>query len=431
MKKLLLILLILSVGLSSCKKSRDKIQPLAAKGSISGVVRPSVSVTGVTASATINGQPVTYNTTIEASGAFKFPEVTEGVYMINFLPTPGYAVSSRSVTVTAGQNTDMGNINFSLAAGGISGTFSPAGLATSMIITYTSGSTYTSTFWNSVNSSGVIKAEYLQVGTYIVSFSDVPGYVTPTSQTITVTNGQTTDLGTIIFQKASAASISGTVTPASAAASITVSRMRFLFNGALPAQTYTATPDGSGHFTVAGLDAAYYYDIAVTPVAGNGLNAPNKIRIFLPSGQDVDLGSLEQTTIPPPYPLSYNQDGALINTTLITGSYAAGKLTLTQAATISGNSNNITLVLNKVTGAGDYPCNGTTGSRITLQTTYSSSDPLDWESNAPGGDGLIKITAFDQIHQTVSGTFTANLARGAIVKKITNGTFVNLHYSKP
>jgi hypothetical protein len=428
MRKLILLLLIVTAGLSGCKKNQVQPELLPAKGSISGVIQPAGAATGISASVVHNGLITTYQATIDAAGVFKFTGLEADVYVVNFLTTSSFAASSSSVTVLAGQNTDMGNITFSPAQGSITGTVSPVGVATGLYISYTvSGSTIKSLLSSAINAACAIQAN-LQPGTYTISFGDVPGYVTPPGQTITVSAGKATDLGTVTFLKAKPASISGSVTPAGAATSITISRLAFVFAAAIPAQTYTVTTDGSGHFSAAGLDAAYYYDITVNPVSAGGLVAPNKIRIFLPGGQDVDLGSLELTATAPPVQLAYSDNGTPVSIPLVTSSAAAGQLSITQPVSMNGAY--FGLVINQMNGTGDYPCNGTMGSRIILRTAYSG-DPIDWQSNAVGGDGLIRITAFDPVHQTVSGTFTATLAYGANVKKITNGAFVNVHYSKP
>lgn len=430
MKKLLLFVLIITAGLSGCKKDQPTTSPDPLKGSICGVISPADAVTGISASATINGQLVTYNIAADASGTYKFDGLTAGVYTITFLPAANYVGSSQQVTVATGQNTDVGKLTFSTGQGSISGTLSPAGLLTGLFITYTSGGyTIKSMLSNSLSSSGAIHMDPLSAGTYTVSFSDVMGYITPAAQTIQVKAGQTTSLGTVTFQKAKPGSISGTVFPANTAADITIARLVPFVSGLIPDQTFSAMPGGNGHFSQTSLEANYYYDITVNPVAGSTLKAPNKIRVFLPTGQAIDLGTLTLTAMPPPSPLSYAVNAAQFDIPLAFATNKGGSLTLVQPVTTGGNI--LTLVIGNVTGVGDYACNSSTGSAITLQTNSTSNMPPQWQSNAAGGDGLIKVTAFDPIHQTITGTFTATVIFGTNTQKITNGTFTNVYYSKP
>ena len=428
-EKLLLFAMILAASFSACKKDQKNQGIEPAKGSISGVINPAGAVTGITASVPINGQPVTYHATADASGNYKFDGLAAGAYTIAFLPAANYVGSSRQITVTAGQHTDMGNITFSIGQGSISGTLSPAGLLTGLFMTYTSGGyTMKSLLANSLNSSGVMKADHLAAGTYTVSFEDVMGYITPAAQTIRVNAGQKTSRSTVTFEKAKPGSISGTVSPAGAAASITIAHLVPFVSGLIPDQTFSATPDGSGHFSLTRLDANYYYDITVNPVAGGTLKAPNKILVFLPTGQAIDLGVLALTAMLPPSPLSYAVNAAPFDIPLVFASKQGGSLTIVQPVATVGNI--LTLVIGNVTGVGDYTCNSSTGSAITLQTNSTSDIPPQWQSNAAGGDGLLKVTALDPVHQTISGTFTATVVFGANTKKFTNGAFVNVHFSK-
>lgn len=429
MKKLLTLLLITCAVWSGCKKSPVQTDPEPARASIYGTFRPVDALTGITASATINGQPVTLQAKTYAYGGFNLEGLVAGTYMISFLTSAAYVPFSTTVTLSPGQALNLGDVLVSPAQGAISGTVSPAGLPTSLTVGYHVGGAISSTSSsNSISSSGAFYAGHLTVGTYTISFSDVPGYVTPPGQTISVVNGQTTDLGNVTFQKAQPASISGTVTPAGAAASVTVSRLAFLYTAAIPAQTFTATPDANGHFSVTGLDAAYTYDITVNPAPGSTLNAPNKIRLFLPSGQATDLGNLELTATPASAPISYDQGSTSVIVPTVTASYANGKLTISQFPALSGS--NISLVINNLNGTGDYACSTASGSRITL-ITRRNPDPINWESNGSGGDGLIRVTAFDPVHQTLSGTFSATLVNNPGTIRLTNGAFNHIHYSKP
>ncbi|TSJ36493.1 hypothetical protein FO440_21925 [Mucilaginibacter corticis] len=428
MKKLLHFACLLLLTFAGCKKDSQTQTPEPAKGSISGMLQVPGSMSSITASATINGQPVNYTTKADASGSFKFSGLPAGVYSIDFVPGGALIASSVTATIYAGQNIDLGTIYTYVGSGKITGTFSPAGLTTGIFISYTtSDGTVRSMLSNALTTSGTIQAN-LPPGTYTITFSDVWGYITPPAQTIKVSNGQTTDLGAIVFEKAKTGSISGTVIPANASSSITIARLGAILTALGPVQTFTINADAAGHFRLGDLDGAYYYDISVNPAAGSSLNAPVKIRIFLPSGQDMDLGNLELTSSPALPQLSYFRDNQTVSIPLVTADLVSRQLTIAQPRDIHGAYFGLTL--NNVTAPGDYICNGTTGSSITLATDSHSDYPLNWESNSAGGSGLIKVTAFDPVHQTISGTFTATLAFGGNITNITSGAFVNVHYSK-
>lgn len=80
--------------------------------------------------------------------------------------------------------------------GSIKATVSPAGSATNMRITQ--GNTVLEI---SPNGSGVFQADNLQAGDYSVSFTPATGFQAPVTRNVTVTAGNTADLGTITLSQ--------------------------------------------------------------------------------------------------------------------------------------------------------------------------------------------------------------------------------------
>ena len=80
--------------------------------------------------------------------------------------------------------------------GSIKAAVSPAGAATNMRLTQ--GST---TLEITPNSNGIFQADNLQAGDYAVTFTPATGFQAPAARNVTVTGGNTTDLGTVTLMQ--------------------------------------------------------------------------------------------------------------------------------------------------------------------------------------------------------------------------------------
>lgn len=448
MKKFLLILFLLNAFLFSCKKEKDSntTTPTGSgtgttattsngtnttTGSISGSCSPAGAATGITATVVVNGQMVTYNATPDNNGGFEFKDLPQGSYVISFAPASGYTITNRSVGVMAGKNVDMGSVSITLTPGSLSGTISPAGAASQIRIT--DDNTHVAFYITPDSKTGIFKSNILlSVGTYTLSATPALGYIAPTSKSITVTTGQNTDAGTIIFTQMPRGIISGTLSPASS-----VSNVLATLNGSVWLQ-YKATADANGHFQILDVIPGTY-SIAVLPVAVNGFYAPNSKIITVSGAQDTKLGQINLTSTPPPYPASATIDGTALNAThLLQTAYTSSKITM--SASLGGFTLN--MVLNGVTGPGDYSCNSTSNSTMTLtKVTVSTKLQVDWlttvssqawRSDLSTSGMTVKVTSIDPVTQTITGTFSGTLnpaGNTSGVKTITNGNFV-IPYTK-
>ena len=449
MRNLLLLLLILSTFLFSCKKDKgSETTPAtdttsktstttgtgttpgndttATTGSITGTISPAGAATGITAMVGVNGQIVTYNAMPDNNGSFKFTDLPQGSYLVSFTPGSGYAATNKTVVVMAGKNTDLGSVVIPLTPGSISGTVSPVGGASQIIIT--NDNTHVTFYVTPDANTGIFKSNILlPVGTYTISSTAALGYTAPASKSITVTTGQNTDAGTIVFTPVAKGSISGTISPAGSVANVLAT-----YIGSVSLQ-YKVIPDANGNFQILNVTPGTY-SIAVVPVTGNGFYAPYNKMVAVSGGQDTKLGQIILTQTPPPYPASATIDGTASSASyLLQAAYISSKLSMT--ASLGGYT--LYMTINGVTGPGEYSCNSTSSSTVTLSkvtsTTYLQGDWVTriitqgWSSTLSDAIVIVKITSIDPVTQTVTGTFSGTLnatPNTTGTKTITSGTFV-------
>ena len=244
-------------------------------GSISGTVFDTQSPSHAIVGATVNYTGTNGNgtTTTTAGGVYSFTGVAPGSYTVSTTDTPNYVTvsgSSASVSVTA--NTTTKNVGLTLAgSGGISGTVSdtqiPAHTIVGATVTYSgtngSGSTTTTT-------GGVFSFTGVPPGSYTVSTTDSPNYVTVSGSSASVTVTANAITKNVALTLAGSGGISGTVSdtqnPSNAivgaavtytgtngsGSTTTTSGGLFSFTGVPPGSYTVATTDSPNYATTTG-----------------------------------------------------------------------------------------------------------------------------------------------------------------------------------
>ena len=234
--------------------------------SISGTVSPAGSGTVLTLSGTSTG-----TATADVSGNYSFTGLLNGSYTVTPSKT-GYTFSPANQPVTI-SSANVTSVNFTATPPptySISGTVSPASLGSGTVLTLSGAASATAT----ADSSGNYTFANLLNGTYTLSPSKSGLIFSPSSQMVTI-NGSSISGTNFSVQTWS---ISGTITPSTAASGATVA-----LTGAA---TGTATPDGSGNYSFSGLISGSY---TVTP-SNSGYS-------FSPPSQPVTVASANVTGI--------------------------------------------------------------------------------------------------------------------------------------
>jgi len=107
--KLLFCILWLSLLSTACRKDKEAgiSGKVIDKGTISGTISPAGKAIAVQA---LDTKSFVHSATLDASGAFKFSDLSADTYSISIVPTSGFTARSSGlpVTVTAGHDTQMG-----------------------------------------------------------------------------------------------------------------------------------------------------------------------------------------------------------------------------------------------------------------------------------------------------------------------------------
>jgi hypothetical protein len=280
--------------------------------SISGTVSPSGSGTLLTLSGTSTG-----TATADVSGNYSFTGLLNGSYTVTPSKT-GYTFSPANQPVTI-SSANVTSVNFTAtppATYSISGTVSPASLGSGTVLTLSGAASATAT----ADSSGNYTFANLLNGTYTLSPSKSGLTFSPSSQMVTI-NGSSISGTNFSVQTWS---ISGTITPSTAASGATVA-----LTGAA---TGTATPDGSGNYSFSGLISGSY---TVTP-SNSGYS-------FSPPSQPVTVASANVTGI------SFTgQQGAPVQLSMdvhISKDQSTNSTTATTAAFSTASGNELLLAL--------------------------------------------------------------------------------------
>lgn len=192
-----LILILFASCLAGCVKDKAN---LLLSGSISGRTIPARAAKSISAvSVPGNTLSPAYP---DSSGHFRIADLKPGTYKIGFAADSGFvAPDTVLLTVMEGQDLDMGTITLKTrtygSLGSIRGKVSPAGVFAS--ITVTTGPPGYPGYATRTDTAGNFRIDAIVPGTYTVSLSAVPGYTAPKAMLVTVTAGQITDLGTLVF----------------------------------------------------------------------------------------------------------------------------------------------------------------------------------------------------------------------------------------
>lgn len=377
-----LLTLALPLALAACSKTAEPTPaPAPTTGALEGTVSPAGAVTTVTATAPGGLTfPATPNAT---TGVFSLANLAPGSYSLSFAPATGYvAPAVRTVAVVAGQTAAVGTVAVvAITTGSIEGTISPANAILTVTATGAGGLTFSAT---PNASTGTFSFANLAFGPYTLTFAPQSGYLVPNARTITVTAGNTSSTGTVVVAPVPQGTIAGTITPADAVTTVTVS------SAAGPVAT--ATPSSTGTFSFAGL-APGSYTVRYTPAA------------------------------------SYLEPGAQ------TATVTAGITTTLPGVTLVAVNVNLTATLN---GAQEVPVNGSaaTGTfagtynrntrQLTYTVTYQGVAPTSGHihTGTPGNNGPVVIP-FASLASPITGTFTLNADLAD--RLLNNGTYVNIH----
>ncbi|WP_345955496.1 carboxypeptidase-like regulatory domain-containing protein [Mucilaginibacter sp. PAMB04168] len=429
MKSLLPLLLVFIACFYSCKK---KDSPTAtagtsgvtspatgnapATGSVIGVISPAGAATEVSVS---DGSKFYRKVQPDASGVFRFADLPAGTYTLLPFASAGYALlGSQTLTVTAGQITDVGTLTFSAAVGSITGFIAPVGAVVKITATNT-----TSKFSYDVTpdaTTGAYKFNGVVPGPYIIHFTAAAPSIAPADLDRTVPGNQDTYLNKVILETPNVTGImSGTIVPAGTAkVNLTNEQTRDL--------VYIDPDISTGKFVSPALLPGTY--TVGFNIIDRNRRSPNKLTVSIAPGQKSDLGEIK-------IPLYLHTLNCLVNgvrfsgVTVVSCNYNAP--TLTMGASNSGGFDNamtsLRINLDNITGVGSYTIQNTPTSNITYST--GTLGYKHWGSNN-GGSGTVTVTSIDPVLKIISGTFTATLLpignlTGNVV--ITDGVF-NLTY---
>jgi Domain of unknown function (DUF1929)/Bacterial Ig domain/Glyoxal oxidase N-terminus/SdrD B-like domain/Kelch motif/Prealbumin-like fold domain len=357
--------------------------------SLSGTISPSTLGSGatVTLSGTSNA-----TTTADGSGNFTFSGLANGPYTvtpsksgITFSPASANAtISSASVT----------GISFTASATAqtwsLSGVISPVAAGSGATVALTG----TATASTVADGSGNFTFTGLSNGAYTVSPSKAGFSFSPASQPATVNNANVSGIN--FTGTAQTWSISGTISPSSAATGATVT-----LSGA---SSGAVTPDASGNYSFTGLANGSY---TVTPTEGG--------YTFSPSSQSTTVNGASVSN------LNFTAQTAGTSTLVIDATSSRGltsKATTVSTPTFSTNAGN-ELLLAFV--AGDYisgtntTVTGVTGAGLTWAlvkriNTQSGTSEI-WRAFAPTSLSGVTVTA--TLSQSVVSSITVMSFMGA------------------
>ncbi|MBT8268492.1 MAG: carboxypeptidase regulatory-like domain-containing protein [Bacteroidia bacterium] len=251
----------------------------ATTGTISGVVLPGEVAVNVTA----DDGSIQVTAATDDAGNFLLLGLPPGTYDLSIIPDPGsgYAAASvEGISVTEGENTDVGEIVLELL-GSISGSVSPASVPTEVLADNGAGDQFTIT----PDETGAFSIEGVPSGIYTLTVTPDAGsgYNEAVVDSVEVLAGENTDVGEIVLE-AMPGSISGIALPADVIVEIVAD------NGA--GSTGNAATDGaSGEFSIADLEPGTY-TVTLTPDAASGLTEQIIENVEVLPGQNTDLGEI-------------------------------------------------------------------------------------------------------------------------------------------
>lgn len=272
--------------------------------SISGTISPAAAGSGaiVTISGGVNG-----STTADGSGNYTFSNLDPGSYTVSPSKTGAtFSPASQAVTVSSANV----QVNFSgtvqTPTYGISGTISPVALGSGATVTLSGAA-------NAVivsNSSGTFTFGGLSNGSYTVSIAKSGVNMSPTSQQVTVSNANVSQVN-FSASLPPTYSISGTISPTPAGSGATVT-----LSGSANASTIS---NGAGNYSFSGLSNGSY----TVSVSKSGVN-------LSPGSQGVTVSNANVTQV---------NFSAIIPTFTVSGTISPASSGSGTTVTISGGVN--------------------------------------------------------------------------------------------
>ncbi|MGO9211040.1 MAG: N,N-dimethylformamidase beta subunit family domain-containing protein [Terriglobales bacterium] len=352
------------------------------------VLSGTISGGGAGATVKLSG-PASATVTADASGNYSFTGLTSGTYAVTPSNT-GFKYTPASQTVTV-NGANLPGVNFTgVATYNISGSISPAALASGATVTLSGPATATTT----ADASGNYTFTGLLNGAYTVTPSKTGFTFTPANLAATINSATLTGVNFSVVTYSVAGTISG---PGGSGAIVTAT-------GAVSA---SATADTSGNYTLTGLANGAY---TVTP--------SNPTFAFTPAGLSVTVASANVTGMNFSSTATYGVAGT------ISGPGGNGAtVSLAGAATVAGSSN---MVLYSQFDSGTLPrsgpwiyfgCDATfTSNTSDLTDPNGGSTALKMANPASTSCGSSYSSGVQQTVAgvTLNGTYTVSVwARGA------------------
>jgi|GEM_PF-2330829 len=278
----------------------------------------------------------------------------------------------------------------------------------------------------------------MEDGEYVLSLSTTPGFLTPTELRFSVPRAQDLNLANIdvkAVRPLGTSSISGRISPADAAYSVTLtgtkSAITVIVNPStgnfkamlLPEDTYTPSFQTGGKYIAPAISA-------ITTQAGriSELGTHNFAANVQLSAVSVSAGTTTSfTTHLNPTAnmgsITASLNGAALSISCLRSSGALGTAE-------GGTVTRLGIRINDFKGTGTYTCDQSTQSKITYyyyNTRLSIAPATDCSSDLEDASATITVTAYDPVKKTIRGTFKGTLKgkRSGVTygQEISNGSF--------
>jgi hypothetical protein len=406
-----------TVSVTANTTTKNVLLTLTGSGGISGTVfdtqTPSDPIVGATV--TYSGTNGSGSTTTTSGGVFSFTGVPTGSYTVSTTDTPNYVTTTNSTgsePVSAGTITS--NVALTLAgSGGITGAVSdtqtPSNAIEGATVTYTgtngSGSTETT-------SGGAFTFTGVPPGSYTVSTSDTPNYVTDSGSSTTVPVYPNASTNNVALTLTAVGGISGTVTTNSGTTG-------------LPAATVTYTgPAGSGQVNTSDLEGDYQLtdvpDGIYSVTASDAVDSPG----YQPETFTVTVTGTAST--PQPFQLTAGPDGSIAGTVTdaqtgkpIVGATVSDGVSQTTPTDSAGNY----VFENEPAGLPNYTVTVTDAGYVTGTASVAVTSQANTQTNfALNEDGTIGGTVTDALtHAAIVGA-TITCPQCPVTSGVTNGS---------
>jgi len=345
--------------------------------SISGTITPIAA--GAGASVSLTG-PVDTTVTANSSGTFAFTSLPNGSYVA----TPsqaGYVFTPSSQSVTL-SGSNVGNVNFSGAATySISGTISPTNGGSGATVTLGGAGSATTT----ANSSGAYSFSNLVNGSYTVTPSNTGFSFSPTSQTVTVSGNNVSNIN--FTATATSFSISGNLTASGANATVTLSGGASTSATADSSGNYSFVNLGNGSYTVTPTKSGYTFMPAAQNVTITGSNVPA-----------VNFTAQAIITVNLTRDVNVSKDGTAASSSIATTAFSTG----------SGSELLLAFISTDYLGGTNTSVTAVSGGGLTwspvVRTNVQSGDAEIWKAFASSPLSNVTVTA--TLSQSVVSSIT-------------------------